>query len=150
MLKSPQPLGGLLTSESSISTLSDPGRSRGETEGRGSCVGGQPANLPVHTLALTPPVPTCTWKWGLDTQRATCLKRGSWIFTTCEGLDNIQNLLHLPQKHHLGWGRDTGATVPISPDTQLPLGSQAFPASPAVDTRALLHTSFWVQALASI
>lgn len=54
-------------------------------EGGGSCA--PSTGQPSWSMPLLPPpaAPPHTWKWGLDTQRATCLKRGSWIFTNWEG-----------------------------------------------------------------
>lgn len=92
--------------------------------------------------------PTHTWKWGLDTQRATCLKRGSWIFTNCEG--SITSRISSISPRNITWGgvRDTGTAVPISPDTHpTAFRKPSLPSLPAVDNQSpsylFLGTGFW-------
>ena len=77
------------------------------------------------------------------------LEEGFLDLHELRGLDNIQNLLHLPQKHHLGWGqghRGDGSHLPRHTPNCLP---EAKPSQPpcsghqSPSSYLFLGTGFW-------
>ena len=76
--------------------------------------------LSGHSLQFsTPALPNLgtsesalTWKWGLETQRATCLKRGSWIFTNWEG--SMTSRISSISPRNITWGEGRAAAhIPL-------------------------------------
>lgn len=61
--------------------------------------------------------PPHTWKWGLDTQRATCLKRGSWIFTNWEG--SMTSRISSISPKNITWGSGHRRSQFPSPPTHM-------------------------------
>lgn len=90
--------------KSSISPLLDPGRSRGETEGRGSCVRSTCQPYQSIPWLSPPPIPAPYLEMGAGHTTSHLLEEGLLDLHKLGGLNDIQNLFHLPQKHHLGWG----------------------------------------------
>lgn len=67
----------------------------------------QAVPLPFSHLPLSH-----TWKWGLETQRATCLKRGSWIFTNWEG--SMTSRISSISPRNITWGEGRAAAhIPL-------------------------------------
>lgn len=85
-----------LDPKASIAPLSDPG------ESRGSCV--RSTGQPSQSIPQAPPspIPTPYLEVGAGHTASHLLEQGFLDLHKLGGLDDIKDLFHLPQKHHLG------------------------------------------------
>lgn len=100
--------------------------------------------MPSCAPALAPPPFVTCLEMGAGDTASHLLEEGLLDLHKLGGLDDIKDLFHLPQEHHLGRGQGGSSHSP-QVHTLMPSGRWALPITVRV-VRAL-HTSFWVQVL---